>query len=312
MGKAGNTGQGMSCALLDGYASSAVIGAPVALALEWIGSGDYTLHVSNSGFCNSIREVALVPIPPPPSPPPFAPPLPPPPSPPLAPGSYVTTPASGFGSGPGYGPFVAAAPTADGTVWVADGYRVVAVDGSGTVSTLAGSTNYYSAGCTDGTGAAASFWEVRGMAADGHGNLYVVDVGCNNIRVVSTATGATTTLAGNSSVGQMSHMIDGVGTAAIFFQLGGIAVDPVSGNVYLGDYNAIRRVSPAGVVTTLSVSGPSLSNLLPGLAVAASGLTLYISDSSNHCIRALDLTTYVVSTLAGQCGQYSYGYKMRG
>src|SRR3989449_11771358 len=58
-----------------------------------------------------------------------------------------------------------------------------------------------------------------------------------------------TTLAGQASIGSD----DGTGSAARFYNPQGVATDS-SGNVYVADgYNhTIRKITPAGVVTTLA------------------------------------------------------------
>jgi hypothetical protein len=68
-------------------------------------------------------------------------------------------------------------------------------------------------GTADGTGAAASFTELEGIALDGQGNLFVTDVSARSIRQVVIATGVVTTLAGSGAIAS----VDGVGTAASFY-----------------------------------------------------------------------------------------------
>lgn len=70
-------------------------------------------------------------------------------------------------------------------------------------------------------------------------------------------------LAGNSG------STDGTGTAARFYRPAGIAIDS-AGNVYLADTNStIRKVSPAGVVTTLAGTA-GLTGSTDGTGSAAS------------------------------------------
>src|ERR1019366_6873722 len=92
----------------------------------------------------------------------------------------------------------------------------------------------------------------------------------------------------------------------------GVAVDG-NGNVYVGDFanNTIRRITPAGVVTTIAGAAGVIGSLdgsgssarfsgPTGMAVDESG-NLYIADSNNHTIRKIN-STGVVSTLAGTAG----------
>lgn len=170
----------------------------------------------------------------------------------------------------------------------------------GLTSTIAGTG---SPGHADGNGIGASFNEPFGVATDTKGNIYVVDQLNNTIRKI-TPSGVVTTLAGSGTIGKA----DGTGTAASFNNPTGIAVD-VAGNVYVADVsnNEIRKINPAGVVTTLAGSGAqgaangsgtaaSFSNP-SGLAVDGAG-NIYVADLSNNLIRKIT-PGGVVTTLAG-------------
>jgi hypothetical protein len=149
-----------------------------------------------------------------------------------------------------------------GNLYIADtGNDTIRVYRAGNVVTLAGSPQV--AGSTDATGAAASFNGPTAVAVGTDGTVYVADTGNDTVRKITTA-GVVTTLAG--SAGQPGGT-DGTGSAARFNAPAGIAVDG-SGNVYVGDSgnNAVRKVTPAGVVTTLAtVAG------VGGLAIDAGG-----------------------------------------
>jgi hypothetical protein len=156
-----------------------------------------------------------------------------------------------------------------------------------TLAGLAGST-----GSADGTGSAARFTEPYGVAVDSAGNVYVADTYNHTIRKVTPA-GVVTTLAGLArSIGSA----DGTGSAARFFYPYGVAVDS-GGNVYVADSynNTIRKVTPAGVVTTLAGlagspgsadgTGSAARFTHPfGVAVDSAG-NFYVADRDNHTIR---------------------------
>ena len=110
------------------------------------------------------------------------------------------------------------------------------------------------------------------------------------------------TLAGSSSGDD-----DGTGTAAKFNNPYGVAVDS-SGYVYVGDQNnnRIRKISPAGVVTTLAGSsvgsndgtGTAAQFDSPyGVAVDSSGY-VYVADGRNYRIRKIS-PDGMVTTFAG-------------
>jgi sugar lactone lactonase YvrE len=215
-------------------------------------------------------------------------------------GSQGSTNGTGTSAAFNYPTGVAA--DAAGNVYVADyGNNLIRrITAAGVVTTLAGSGNQALA---DGTGASASFIFPYGVAADAAGNVYVADYGNNAIRRV-TAAGVVTTLAGSG----ISGSTNGTGAAASFRGPTSVAVD-AAGNVYVADVhnNLIRKISTAGVVTTLAGSGTSGStngtgtsasfNYPAGVAVDAAG-NVYVADSGNNLIRKITASG-VVTTFAG-------------
>ncbi|HEY9722570.1 MAG TPA: hypothetical protein V6D47_11165 [Oscillatoriaceae cyanobacterium] len=121
----------------------------------------------------------------------------------------------------------------------------------GTVSTFAGTANR-NGGAADGTGAAASFKGPRGITY-ANGNLYVADTNNSEIRQVTLAGGAVTTLAGDYTI--TPGLADGKGSKAHFDVPRGIAAD-AAGNLYVADTGnqAIRKLDAAGNVSTFTLS----------------------------------------------------------
>ncbi|MCX6954759.1 MAG: NHL repeat-containing protein [Verrucomicrobia bacterium] len=196
---------------------------------------------------------------------------------------------------------------AAGNVFVADlgNATIRKIAPSGAVTTFAGEA---SAGAVDGPGRAARFNYPNGVAVDLAGNAYVADTLNNTIRKITPA-GVVTTLAG--AAGQFGND-DGTGVAARFDFPLGIAVDRI-GNVYTTSNSAaVRKITPAGVVTTLAgqaatfgdTDGPGTTARFAfpnGLAVATDG-TVYVADQENSTIRKIT-PAGVVSTLAGASNQ---------
>ena len=181
------------------------------------------------------------------------------------------------------------------------------VASTGAVTTLAGLAG--SSGSVDGTGSAARFNSPSGVAVDYLGNVYVADTLNHTLRKV-TWQGVVSTLAGSTGT---AGSVDGVGSAARFNRLQGLAIDG-GNNLYVADTNnhAIRKVAlSTGVVTTVAgLAGSSGSvdgsgsvarfSFPSGVAVDSAG-TLYVADTENHTIRTIP-PSGLVSTLAGLAG----------
>jgi sugar lactone lactonase YvrE len=198
----------------------------------------------------------------------------------------VSTLAGGFQNPVG----IAVAPAgsaAAGTVYVADEFAATlsTISPSGVVSPLAGSTGVY--GYADGVGASAQFYTPTLMSMSGAGLLWLADSGANTIRTV-TATGLVTTVAGRAP---QAGRVDGTGLVARFNNPETLISD-TTGNLYVGDANAIRMVSTAGQTITVSPQ-PGAS----GLALSNAGI-LYFSEFPQNTIQAI-ATDGSISVLAG-------------
>jgi sugar lactone lactonase YvrE len=141
--------------------------------------------------------------------------------------------------------------------------NILEVNSSGTVSQYAGTD---SVGSNNGPALAATFYYPNSVAVDANNNVYVSD-GVNNIIREITANGIVSTFAGSGVAGA----IDGTGVNASFNGPAGLAVD-ASGNVYVADSNnnEIRKITPAGVVTT--IAGTGLQGAKNGTAAARRNL----------------------------------------
>ena len=197
-----------------------------------------------------------------------------------------------------------------GNIYVMEDYIRV-ITPAGIVTTLAGTAGV--TGSQDGMGPAAQFNGPQAAALDSAGNLYVADNLNSTIRKVTPA-GMVTTLAGTAGVVGSQ---DGTGAAAQFANPDGVAVD-ANGNVYVltagfivSPDATVRKITPAGVVTTLAGTagvagsrdglGPAAQFDFPqGIAVDANG-NLYIGDTFNNTVRKIT-PAGAVSTLAGTAG----------
>lgn len=175
------------------------------------------------------------------------------------------------------------------------------------VSTIAGAAR--TSGSADGAALVARFTIPAGVAMDANGNLYVSDTGNFVIRKI-TPSGSVSTFAGSA---RFSGTLDGIGSAARFNGPMSLVCD-ASGNVIVTDSSnhTIRKITPAGVVTTIAgeagkagssdgVGKSARFNLPSGIAVDKAG-NIFIADTGNQTIRMI-APNGTVSTIGGQVMQ---------
>ncbi len=184
----------------------------------------------------------------------------------------------------------------------------VAVDGAGNVYvadrgnstireiSLTGQVTTYAV--LDGSGVPLNNTGLGYLVIDASGNLYFGD--SNQVKIILPS-GPVNVIAGSTTSG----FANGIGAAATFNKPIGIAVDAL-GNIYLGDAfnNGIRRITPAGLVTTVAgnggngaingVSSTASFNTPFGVTIDNTGNFLYVADWGNNLIRKVTITGYSI------------------
>jgi len=251
----GNSGDG-------GLATNALLNRPAAIAVDDAG---------NIYFADQVSSVIRM----------------------INPAGIISTVSGGYGTTCGLGdggPLIGAQFDAisglttdhNGNLYVSDyGCDMIRkVNSAGIVTIVAGNGHYGFLG-DGGPATSAQLAYPCKVAVDNNGNIYIPDTQNNRVRRVDAVTGIITTVAGTGLAGYTGD--GGPATAAEIYFPGSVVLDN-AGNFYFGDDNmVIRKVDPAGTITTFAGNGTRGYTGDGGLASAA-GIYLtngFISTDNN-------------------------------
>lgn len=184
--------------------------------------------------------------------------------------------------------------------------RIRKISSAGVITTIAG-TGVAGYSGDGGLATAAMISKPYGLALDANGNLFFSDLGNQRIRKIDTS-GVITTVAGTGIAG-----FSGDGGPATSAQLNG-ATGLAAGNggvLYIADTEnlRVRKVNAAGMISTFAGSGlggcvgdggpatDARMGKLRGLLINRG--RLLISNAGCDFIRSVDLTTNIITTIAG-------------
>ena len=201
-----------------------------------------------------------------------------------------------------------------GNVFVADtgNHRIVRIDSSGALGTVAGTLGSGGPAGDGGPATAAQLNSPYAVAVDAAGNLFIADTKNNRIRKVDT-TGTITTIAGTGSPGFSGD--GGPAAAAILSDPQGIAVGP-GGEVYIADTGngRVREIKADGTIVTIAGDGtpgtnstinpalPALQNSLgatKGVAVDKAGNAYATVFTASRAVVRIDAAGGLVIVAGG-------------
>ena len=189
---------------------------------------------------------------------------------------------------------------------------------SGLISTIAGIPGSRGFSGDGGPAIEAEFNQPHALALDASDNLYICDVLNHRVRFVDATTGLISTLAGNGEPGPnpvsgpLLQALEGPRTMEVTHD-GRIFLALREGNrVYELDArnSTLQHIAGTGMVGYSGDGGPALAATFgatgpggltgpKGLCVSEDGSTLFVADCENHVIRAINLATMIIITVAG-------------
>lgn len=192
-------------------------------------------------------------------------------------------------------------------------HRVLIANLEGRVSAVAGTGEI---GLTDGTFEQAQFHQPQGMTLSADGNtLYVADTGNHAIRAIDLVAGRVMRIAGT---GEQSYGRNPNGPGRTTKLSSPWDLVRVEDRIYIATaglhqiwFYDLKTKKVVGYAGTGQEAGGDGSRAGAAFAqpsgLASDGKTLYVADSEISSIRAIDLSSGVVSTLAGSGGLFDFG-----
>lgn len=194
-----------------------------------------------------------------------------------------------------------------GNLYIADwsNHRIRKIDLSGNISTFAGNGTQAYTGDGGSAILASTSGVIHDIVSDNAGNIYFPDFYFHVVRKINT-NGIISTIAGTGTSGHTGD--GGLAKIATLNYPTGIAID-ATGNIYIAEMDYIRKITPAGIITTIAGNinttasgngGPAvLANVFQPIGMAFdSKSNLIFADQGHNQIRKIT-PTGIISAFAG-------------
>ncbi|WP_425616345.1 hypothetical protein NA78x_006293 [Anatilimnocola sp. NA78] len=188
---------------------------------------------------------------------------------------------------------------------------------TGIITTVAG-TGVAGFSGDEGPALKAQFRQPHSIALDSEDNIYIADIGNHRIRRLDAKLGVVTTVAGN---GEKKPPVDGsqaagnpmIGPRALIIADGTLWIALREGHslwkMKFSD-GVLHHVGGTGKKGFTGDGGPAKQATFDGpkgIAFSPDNTKLYVVDTENHAIRAVDITSGLVTTIAGRGPKHKGG-----